>query len=74
MIPVNKAGTDWIIIKSWLRTKIEQLHSDMESGQTLEEYNFLRGQIRLARALLDEVEPGTPPQTIEENYGISTPE
>lgn len=74
MIPVNKAGGDWLLIKAWLRTQIVKAQSDMEGGAEMSEYHFLRGQIRMARALMDEVEPGTPPETTEDDYGISNPE
>ena len=74
MISVNKEGADWKLVKAWLRTSINKAHDAMEAGQSIEEYHFLRGQILLARALIDEVEPATPPITTEDNYGISSPE
>lgn len=71
MINVNKIGADWVAIKAWLNHKIEQARSDMEAGQTMEEYHNLRGQILMAKLLIEEVEPSTPPQTSEDNYGFS---
>ena len=68
---VNKSGTDWLVTKGWLTTKIDELHREMEASRTLEDYNYLRGQIALARALIEHVEPTAPPQTTEDDYGMT---
>lgn len=71
---INKLSPDWLMAKAWLDDRIEQSRLSMESGLSSDDYNFERGQIALARALIEAVDPTTPPQTLEEDYGISTPE
>lgn len=71
---VNKAGQDWVLIKAKLRSVIERAHAMMESGLSVEEYNSARGQIAVARELIEFVEPTTPPVTHEDDYGISEPQ
>lgn len=70
---VNKEGTDWLLIKKWLEERIDEFHIVMEFQQPIEMYNQIRGSILLARDLLEWVEPTTPPQTEEDDYGISNP-
>jgi hypothetical protein len=70
---VNKAGTDWLLIKSQLNTWIKDTHLVLEGELPLEEYHRLGGEIRLARKLIEWVEPTNPPQTVEDNYGLSDP-
>lgn len=71
---INKLSPDWIVAKQWLQDQIEKSHRNMESPLSPDAYNFERGRIALARDLIEEVEPTSPPQTSEEDYGISTPE
>jgi hypothetical protein len=73
MMKVNKESPDWAMIKRWLSEQIDDSHSDMERGLTVEEYNKCRGHIALAKALIEWVEPTTPPLTSEDDYGISAP-
>ena len=74
MINVNKAGADWGNTKAWLAARIDGLHRQMEDQLSAEEYHQCRGAILLARELIEQVEPTTPPQIEEENYGISNPD
>lgn len=71
MIGINKIGHDWLIMKSWLHTKIENLHRNMEQPLNVEEYNQLRGSILLIREIIELVEPSSPPKEEEDDYGIS---
>lgn len=71
---VNKLGADWLLIKKWLRDRIEASHHNIENGLTLEEYHAQRGRILMAKELIEMVEPTAPPQTSEDDYGISTGE
>lgn len=71
-IGISKQSAEWLLIKAWLNTKINEAHAAMEFGLTLEEYSAMRGRINLARLLIEEIEPTTPPQTKEEDYGISS--
>jgi hypothetical protein len=71
---INKAGADWLILKARINTMIAQSRDAMEAGQSVEEYNFLRGHIAMAKELIEWVEPTTPPITTEDTYGISDPE
>lgn len=73
MSAVNKSGADWLILRSRLFTSIADMHRKMESPLTLEEYHAARGSIALARELIEWVEPSGPPQTTEDDYGISDP-
>lgn len=70
---VNKAGTDWLVLKAQIHTIIQEAHTRMEQPLSIEQYNFWRGQIAMARDLIEWVEPTAPPQTQEEDYGISDP-
>lgn len=74
MSKVSKFSPEWAIIRAWLKEKIEAGHNYMDGGVSMEEYHFTRGQIALAKALIEEVEPTTPPVTVEDTYGMSDPE
>jgi hypothetical protein len=72
---INKQSVEWQLIKAKLNTIIIAARDAMEStALPMEEYNFLRGQIAVARELIEWVEPTTPPITTEDDYGISDPE
>lgn len=71
MTSINKLGADWLLTKAFLKTKIDDARSNMERGQSMEEYHFSRGVIAMCKALIEEVEPTTPPQTHEDDYEIS---
>lgn len=71
---INPAGTDWLLIRAHLNTRIAELHREMESPLAPEMYNQHRGAILLARELIEKVEPTSPPKTTEDNYGMSDPE
>jgi hypothetical protein len=71
---VNKAGTDWLLLKSEINSRIAGLHRDMEASLAPEEYHALRGGIAFARRLIEWVEPTTPPVQVEDDYGMSDPE
>lgn len=71
----NKHSGDWALVKTKLNEMVATAFDAM-IGPTVDiaEYNFLRGQIVLAKELIEWVEPTTPPVTTEDNYGISDPE
>lgn len=70
---INKASAEWLIIKAELNTLIDRARAAMEAGVSLEEYHYLRGQIAVAKEIIEGVEPTRPPVTTEDNYGISDP-
>ena len=72
-IGVNKAGSDWLHLRKFLKDEIDKAHQAMETPLSPEEYHEQRGVIRLARQVMEAVEPTAPPQTVEDNYGISDP-
>lgn len=71
---INKLSAEWLIIKAELNTLIERARAAMEAGLPVEEYNFFRGQIAVAKEMIEAVEPTRPPVTTEDDYGISDPE
>lgn len=71
---VNKQGQDWVLIRKKLGEAIRDAHAVMEGGVSMEEYHRCRGQIAMARELIEWVDPTTPPITHEDDYGISDPE
>ena len=71
---VNKAGQDWLLMKHKLKAVIATAHANMEAGLSSDEYHAARGQIAVARDLIEMVEPTTPPVTTEDDYGISDTE
>lgn len=73
MSKVNKAGTDWLILKAEINSRIGRMQEDMLSLLPPEEYHRCRGAILMARELIEWVEPNTPPTTKEEDYDISDP-
>lgn len=74
MSKVNKKGTDWLLLKGELNTRISNMQEDMLGLLPPEEYHRCRGAILFAREIMEWVEPTTPPVTTEDNYGISDPE
>lgn len=70
---VNKAGTDWLLVKAEMKTRIHSTQEDMLRLLPPEEYHRLRGAVMVMRELIEWVEPTTPPQTEEDDYGISDP-
>lgn len=66
---VNRAGVDWLMIKSWLLAEISNASSRLEDQQPDGSTQFERGQIAVLRRLLNEVEPVKQPEIEEENYG-----
>jgi hypothetical protein len=73
-VKINKLGGDWLVAKAWLEEQISKSQRTMEGGLSSEEYNFERGRIALARAMVEFVEPTVPPQTTEDDYGMTPPE
>jgi len=71
---INKEGQDWKLTRAKMKDIVATARSVMESGTSLEEYNFCRGQIAVVRELCEWAEPTTPPVTEEDDYGISNPE
>lgn len=71
---INKSSPEWLIIKAELNTIVAKAREAMEGELAFHEYNFFRGQIAVAKELMEGVEPTTPPVTTEEDYGISDPE
>ena len=70
---VNKAGTDWLLLRSHLHTLIKAQQALMEQGLSVEEYHRAVGSITMAREVIEWVEPTAPPQTKEEDYGMLDP-
>lgn len=70
----NKAGADWALMRGWLKTQIATKQDEMLTPLTPEEYNAARGAILLAKEAIEWVEPSAPPQTEEDDYGISNPD
>lgn len=75
-IKINKLSPEWVAIKAMLEAEIEEARTSMEAGQSHEVYQFTRGQIALARKVIEFVEPTTPPkpEQAEDTYGISDPD
>lgn len=70
---INQHSPEWQIIKAELNTMVGMAREQIEFGVTEIDYNFYRGQIALAKELIERVEPTRPPVTTEEDYGISDP-
>ncbi len=70
---VNSKGQDWLLMKAHINEVVTNLQEEMLNFLPNEEYHRLRGAIQFGRGLIDWVEPTTPPQTREEDYGISDP-
>ena len=73
---INKLSPEWKAIKAILTEEIEEALSSMEAGLDHEAYQFARGQIALARKVIETVEPTTPVEEVatEDHYGISDPD
>jgi len=66
MAVVNKAGQDWLIIRSWIDQKIA---TDQEALIISDEDSDIRrGRIRVLRELIGWVEPDVLPETTDPDY------
>lgn len=66
MATVNRAGTDWLILKRWAQDKIEEqtkaLIENNENG------DIRRGQIMAMRSMIETVEPDALPEVEDVSY------
>lgn len=61
-LEVSKDSLDWKRVSTWLDTEINRARTQLEApGCTADQGNVLRGEIKLAKALLKAVDEPPPP-------------